>query len=342
MEDSTRYNFNSNDLLFKVYNYRKILISISAAAFVISTIVSFLITPKYQATTVLFTAPSVSISKSLISSSYSSLEKSIFGQEEEVEQILQVLNSEELHNKMIKKYNLVKHYELDADDPHLNSELSKKWERYVSFGRTQYMAIEISVLDRDPGLATAMANDIATTIDSVMNRMIIDRAVKAYSIVKNQYIEREHQLNILSDSLRKIMEYGVLDIETQSGSLNRGLAQAYIAGNQKAVDKIQEKLNIISKYGSKYLALTNIIESQSNQLSLLNSRCNEAKVDAEQTLSHIYVVDKANRPDKRTYPQRVLIVLISTISSFLLSILMLIIIDALKDFDSRELIMKKE
>jgi uncharacterized protein involved in exopolysaccharide biosynthesis len=341
MEDTTRYNFNSNDLLFKVYSHRKTIIVISVIAFVISTLVSFLITPKYQASTVLFPAPAVSISKSLISST-ASQDNGIFGEDEEVEQVLQVLNSEELQKKIVKKYNLISHYDIDADDPHLNSELNKKWDKYVSFGRTQYMAIEISVLDKDPDLATAMANDIAATIDSVMNRMITERAVKAYTIAKNQYQDREHQLTVLSDSLRKIMEFGVFDIETQSGSLNRGLAQAYIAGNQKAADKIQEKLNLISKYGSNYLALKNIIESQSIQLSLLNSRCNEAKVDAEQSLSHVYIVDKAYRPDKKAYPKRILIILISTIATFLLSILIVIILDAIKDFKVKELILKKE
>ena len=336
MEDSLRYNFNSNDLLFKVYRHRKPIIYITTAAIVISTIVSFLITPKYKASTVLFPAPAVSISKSLISTTAQSNENSIFGEDEEVEQVLQVLNSEELQKKIVKKYNLVNHYDLDPNDPHLNSELNKKWERYVSFGRTQFMAIEISVLDKNPDVATSMANDIASSIDSVMNRMVKERATKAYEIAKTQYKQREEQVQVLSDSLRKIMELGVYDIESQSGSLNRGLTQAYIKGNQKAVDKILERLSFLAKYGSKYLTLKNIIESQSIQLSLLNSKCNEAKVDAEQSLTHIYIVDKAYRPDKKAFPQRTLIILISTLSTFLLSILIIIIIDALKDFKGKE------
>jgi len=337
MEDTLRYNFNSSDILFKVYSNRKPIIIITIIAVIVSTIVSFVITPKFRASTVLFPAPSVSISKSLISVTAQSSENSIFGQDEEVEQVLQVLNSEELQKKIVQKYDLVNHYDLDSTDPHLNSELNKKWEKYVSFGRTQFMAIEISVLDKSPDIATSMANDIASCIDSVMNRMEKERATKAYEIVKIQYKQREEQVQVLSDSLRKIMEMGVYDIEAQSGSLNRGLTQAYIAGNQKAVDKILERLNFLAKYGSKYLTLKNIIESQSIQLSLLNSKCNEAKVDAEQSLTHIYVVDKAYRPDKKAFPQRALIILISALSTFLLSILIVIIIDALKDFKGKEL-----
>lgn len=341
MEDSSRYNFNSTDILFKVFNNRKPIIIITISAAIISAVVSFIITPKFRSTTVLFPAPAESISKSLISTTPNNSIKGIFGEDEEVEQILQVLNSEELQLKMVKKYKLIDHYDIDWDDPHLKSEINKKWDKYVSFGRTQYMAIEISVLDKSPDLATSMANDIAETVDSVMNRMIKERATKAYEIAKNEYIQREGQLKLLSDSLKQIMEQGVYDIESQSGSLNRGLTQALIKGNQKAADKIQEKLDKLAKNGSKYLALKNIIESQSIQLSLLNSRCNEAKVDAEQTLSHVYVVDKAYRPDKKAYPQRLLIVLISTISTFLLTVLSIIALDAIADFKKKELDLKK-
>jgi len=341
MEDTLRYNFNSNDIIFKVYSYRKPIIIITSIAIIISTIVSFLITPKFRASTVLFPAPAVSISKSLISVTAQSNENGIFGEDEEVEQVLQVLNSEELQQKIVKKYDLVNHYELDPSDPHLKSELNKKWEKYVSFGRTQFMAIEISVLDKSPEIATNMANDISASIDSVMNRMEKERAVKAYEIAKIQYKQREDQVNTLSDSLRKIMEMGVYDIKAQSASLNRGLTQAIIKGNQKAINQIQDRLDLLSKYGSKYFTLINIIESQSIQLSLLNSKCNEAKVDAEQSLTHIYVVDKAYRPDKKAFPQRSLIILITALSTFLLSILIVIIIDALKDFKQRDLISKK-
>ncbi len=341
MDDSLRYNFNSTDLLFKILSYKKQLIIITASAIVLSTVVSFLITPKFKASTVLFPAPTVSISKSLMSTTYTSNENSIFGEDKEVEQVLQVLNSEELQQKIVKKYNLISHYDLDPKNPHLQTELNKKWEKNVSFGRTQYMAIEISVLDIDPKTATLMANDIASSIDSVMNRMEKERAIKAYQIVKDQYENRQKELKKLSDSLQFIMRLGVYDIETQSGAYNRGYVQALTKGNQKALKEIQSKLDILAQYGSTFITLRNLIESQSEQLSLLNAKYKEAQVDAEQSLSHVYVVDKAYQPDKKAYPQRLLIILISTISTFLLSILIIIVIDAMNDFKKKESHLKK-
>jgi len=342
MKDKLKYKFNSNDFLFTIYSYRKPIIYIAIVAAVTSTIISFLITPKFKSTAVLFPAPTTSIAKSLIASNTYSKTESMFGEDKEVEQILQVLSSEDLQDKIVKKYDLVKHYDIDPKDKHLKSEIDKQYEKNISFGRTQYMAIEISVLDINPDTAAAIANDIASSIDSVMNRMEKDRAVKAFSIVKTEFEKRNAEFSILKDSLTKIMSFGVYDIESQAGSLSRVYAQALEKGNMKGAEKIQEKLNILAKYGGTFLTLTNVIKSQSEQLSLLNTKCKETQVDAEQTLTHFFVVDKAYSADKKSYPQRILIILNSTISSILLSILIVIIIEALRDFKQKDSLQKTQ
>lgn len=342
MEDNKRYQFNSNDLLFKVFSYRKIIVIIVGSAVVISAIVSFLITPKYESVAVLFPAPAKSISKSLIALQPGGEEKSLYGEDEEVEQVLQVLNSEEVKGKITKKYNLVKHYDLDPKDEHLKTKLHKEFAKNISFGRTQFMAIEIRVLDISPDTSALIANDIASTIDSVMNRMEKDRAVKAYEIVKDQYEIRRRDFELMSDSMCRVMQFGVYDIASQSGSLYREYGRAIIDGKTNAAKKIEEKLDILAKYGSKYIALENWIRDQSEQLSLLNTKLREAQVDAEQELTHVYIVDKAFAPDKKAYPQRILIVLITGVASLILAVILVFILEAIKDFKVRELAMKNQ
>lgn len=342
MENNDRYRFNSQDLLFKVFSYRKFITIIVGSAVVISAIVSFIITPKYKATAVLFPAPTTSISKSLIALNTSGEVKSLFGEDQEVEQVLQVLSSEELKQKIIKKYNLLKHYDLDSTAKDIKSQLNKQFEKNISSGRTQYMAVEISVLDHDPDTAALMANDIARMIDSVMNRMEKDRAVKAYEIVKTQFDLRNKELQMMSDSMREIMRYGVFDVATQSAALSKVYGQALLKGNTKAAEKIEEKLKVIAKYGGNYIALENWIENQSQQLSLLSTKCKEAQVDAEQELTHVYIVDNAFRPDKKAFPQRILIVLVTAISTLILSIVFIFVFEAIMDFKKRELLLKKE
>jgi uncharacterized protein involved in exopolysaccharide biosynthesis len=137
--------------------------------------------------------------------------------------------------------------------------------------------------------------------------------------------------------MKKIMSYGVFNIETQSGSLFRAYGEALIKDKHKAASEIQKKLDVLAKYGGQYMTLENWILNQSQQLSLLNTKVKEAQVDAEQSLTHVYIVDKAFRPDKKAYPQRLLIIVLSAISSLVFAVVLVFIIEAIKDFKAKEI-----
>ena len=73
----TDLNFNTTNLLLFMYSKRKPLIIISIIAFVVSVLVSLLITPRFRSTVIFFPASSASVSEALISTSGSYGEKGI-------------------------------------------------------------------------------------------------------------------------------------------------------------------------------------------------------------------------------------------------------------------------
>ena len=208
--ENTEYSFESNDLLYKVFRYRKPLLIITLIGFVAATIVSFCITPLFKSEVVIFPAPSLSTSQELIATQNAAKKESIFGEDKETEQILQVLNSDELREKLISKYNLWHHYDLDsANISHPNDKMLKKFKKNISFRRTEYSAVEISVLDEYPDTAALIANDIAGLIDTLMNGMEKRRAANALNIVQYEYNEKVNQLKTFEDSLSQLMQKGV-------------------------------------------------------------------------------------------------------------------------------------
>ena len=60
---------------------------------------------------------------------------------------------------------------------------------------------------------------------------------------------------------------------------------------------------------------------------LLKTKYDEARVDAESFISQKFIVDNAYKAEKKAYPIRWLIVVITTFSSLLLTIIVLIILD---------------
>ncbi|MCQ2959333.1 MAG: Wzz/FepE/Etk N-terminal domain-containing protein [Bacteroidales bacterium] len=335
MEDN-RYSFNSNELLFKVFHYKKPLLITTTIGAIVAIIVSFLITPLYRSTFVLYPAPSLAISESIKTKDVAKKE-SIYGEDKETEQILQVLNSDELRTRIINKYDLWKHYDIDsANVRYPNDKMLKKFQKRISYRRTEYMAVEISVLDADPDTAAMIANDIATLIDTVMNGMEHTRAKEVLNIVEYEYKTKEEQISDFNDSLKRIMEKGIYDYESQSEVVVEAYAQALASGNTKGAERIKEQLDTLAKYGAAYVSLRDFLEFESEQLSALNQKYKEAKVDAEQLLTHYFVVNKAIKSDKKAKPKRAIIVGISTIATFIFTFIVLIFIELLKEFKLQE------
>lgn len=336
MEENQKYFFNSTDLFAKAYNNRKLLISVTAGVAIISIIVSLLITPMYKASVILFPAPSASLAQSLISTTNSYKVPSVFGEEEEVEQILQVLNSDEIMHRLSSKYNLMKHYEIDPEEKYAKSKLYQSYKSNISFKRTEYMAVEIIVLDKSPDTAALIANDCTRLVDTVLNKMEQGRAMEALAIVEDEYNKKLVMMQVLEDSLKTIMKKGIYDYESQSEVYNSAYAEALANGNMKGAQKLEEKLQILSEYGSKYVALRDLHEFETEQLSDLSQKLKEAKVNAEKTLTHVMVVNDATVPDKKHSPRRSLIVLVSTFASFILTFISLMFVDLLKTIKTTE------
>lgn len=326
------YDFKSTDLLFKIFNYRKVLMYVGIFAFVVSTVISFLITPEYRATVVLFPAPSDALSKAFISTRNASQNTGVFGEDEEVERILQTLNSDELKRQLITRYNLFEHYEIDPAKNQSKSAISKKLNKNFNFTRTPFMAIEISVYDTDPELAAKMANDIPDLIDTVMNAMERKRARGAYQIVKFEYDAKVQSLQEKGNELKEIMKKGIYDFESQSEVYNKSYAEAIAQNNQRGIKALEEKLDILSEYGEKYITLRDFLLYESENLAHMSERLKEAKVDAEQTLDHVYVLNTADVPDRKDRPRRAIIVLTSVISALVLCFVGLLTLESFQAY----------
>ncbi|PJC62642.1 MAG: hypothetical protein CO022_03420, partial [Flavobacteriales bacterium CG_4_9_14_0_2_um_filter_32_27] len=105
---------NNQNLLVLMYKWRKPLLIISIAAFIISAITSFLIKETYQSTVTLFPSTINSVSKTLISRDPVKEDLLKFGEKEEAEQMFQILLSDKIRNQTIRNLNLIEYYEIDT------------------------------------------------------------------------------------------------------------------------------------------------------------------------------------------------------------------------------------
>jgi uncharacterized protein involved in exopolysaccharide biosynthesis len=323
--------FFSGILMKVLLKYLRHFAIIAVVVVILSSIFSssFFITPLFKSTVILYPTASNSISKVLLSENFNNSKDILeFGEVEQTEQMLQVLNSNKIRDKIISKYKLLQHYGIKETDQFKMTHLFEEYEEKFVFRRTEFMAVKITVYDKDPQFASDMANDVSELVDSTINMMQKEIAIKAFSIVQDEYIKLKQEVKFKEDSLTVLRGYGVHDYESQSEMFNRQLAIEMAKGNnQSGVNRLESKLKILAKYGGPYVSLRDGLEHDKKKLSELRAKYDEAKVDATESLPHKFVVSNAYKAEKKSYPIRWLIVAISTITSLFIAMLIFAFIE---------------
>jgi uncharacterized protein involved in exopolysaccharide biosynthesis len=326
--------YDAFDLIKFTWDKKWILIGISIIAGIASILISLQIADRFKSTVVLFPAASVSIAKNLVETSSISMDSRdilSFGREEDAERMLQILHSNQIKDYIVKKYDLMSHYEIDMAPKNFPyTKLDNKYKGNIKFRRTEFMSIEISVLDEDPQYAADIANDIAAYIDSTIHNMQKDRAIEAYKIVEKEYLLSQQHIEQLSDSIQKIRNLGVIDYESQAAALNEAYAAALSNGNNSAAQTISRRMNTLARYGGVYVELSKKLESEIERLGMLKDKYAAAKINVEQTVPQIFIVDTASKSERKAEPKRSIIVFVSTVTSFAMALLLLLIVDNVK------------
>ena len=328
-EEKSQFNFESTDLILYIWKRKIPLILITLAAAIISTLVSFTITPKFRSAVVLFPASASPVSKSLLQTNYQDRVGMLgYGEEEQLERILQVLHSDEIRDSIVFKYNLMEHYEIDKDGAFPITKLSAQYSSNIKYSRTEFNSIIIEVMDEDPQMAADIANSIAALIDVTINEMKRERALKAFELVEHQFNLAEARVQQLNDSVSYYNKKGVVAHEDQMGRLTEAYGIALSAGNMKAANILEERMEVIQKYAAPFILFHAQWENESLRLSDLTAKYIEAKAETESTLSHVFLLDKAYKAEKKAYPKKSIIVMVSTFSTFILALILFIFFES--------------
>ena len=317
-------NFFNNEFILKVIGkYKKILTIISILTIIISAAATYLIEPLYRSTAIFFPIPISSVGKAALSTN-SNKDIMEIGDEEVVEQFLQILHSDYIRHYIIKKYDLLHRYHIDTTAKYPLTKLYKKYKDRITFNKTKYLSIEINVLDPDPQKSAQIANEIMNLVDTVANNMQYKRSKLIYLEVKKNLNNLQNEIAQIVDSLSSLGNKGLVDYESQSRALMEAYGKAILENKTALAEKLKAQIDTIAKYGPVYTSLMNYLNYQREQLSLLRSKYIEAKANLDLKIPYKYVVSRAEVPEKKAYPIRWLIVLISLISVFLIDLIILI------------------
>ena len=322
--ETTELEKERQNLLVYIWKRRKILMMISGIAAVLSLIVSLLMTPIYRSTAIVFPAATSTVSFSEQRNAKAAAMD--FGEEEHAEQLVQILSSSRIRDKIVQEFDLMKHYKIDPNDENKYYKLVKSYNENFLFVRTRYGSIQIDVLDRDPKLAADMANKIVDLIDTVKNQMVAERTWPAFEINKRKKEQLEKEREDLVHRMDTLSAMGVMSLDGRTE-----LFQAYVSAGGAEKAEIKHIIDVNIKYGSTFDALDFSLKEKITQLELFKVSYEQAESDAYAIFNHKFVVEKAVVADKKDKPKRLIIVLLSTIGAFIFGLFTLLIKDRLNE-----------
>lgn len=330
MEQSNKeFSLNSTQIITFLWEKRKLIIIVTAIAFVVSMAVSFLIPERFKASAVVYPARANQQSKDVFSTT---LQRglTIFGEDDEAEQLLQILSSETLRDIVIRKHHLVENWGIDPSDRYARTKVYGIYGDIVSFRPTQYQSVRIDVEDFAPESSAAIANTIVSVADSLMRAAKAQVTTKALEALKVQYEEGLKEMSSLEDSLTAIMQNGVINFEGQTDRYHKAYAEALVNGNRSGADAIAKKIAEIAPYGSKYIRYNEEIEYMALHLTEMRENLKVLRLEASQVIPSQFVIDWASVPDKKTYPKKSIVIVVSTMSAFFFLVFLLIIAEFIR------------
>ena len=184
------------ELLRFLYKERKWIIIAVVIASVLVIAATSMMEIKYKATGTVFPPG--------FNSADRMLENPQFGYNIEADRLIQIGESVNLKDSVIQYFDLINYYEIDQNDADWKDRLLKKYEKDISFERTKYMSVKITVLNRDPDQAAAMVQEIIDLLSRFWERLFKNNMLETLNYAQKMYTDKQSEVSAMLDSIYRL------------------------------------------------------------------------------------------------------------------------------------------
>ncbi|NTW34418.1 MAG: hypothetical protein HGB12_17660, partial [Bacteroidetes bacterium] len=272
---------------------------------------SLFIKPKYKSTAVLY--PSNLIP-------YSS--------ETPTELMLQIFESDDIRDSLIKKLNLATHYDIDLTQNNAYTKLIKEFESNVDIRKTEYESVVIEIFDTDPQFACNMVKDMVTLFNMKARDLQRSKSKEVLKITKDQMDGKQKQIDTLQKRLNDLrMNYGILDYDIQAKESMRAYYKMLGNGQKGNANFLNSTIENLKEKGGEYVLLKEMFDAATLSFDKLKEEYEITLRDVEKKLTYTNYVSSPIPSDKKTYPIRWLIVTISSITTMFFALIIIALIE---------------
>ncbi len=317
-------NYFSNMNLLKIFlkwKWPLLILHVIAALLAIFISSPLIIKPKFRSSTVLYP---------------SNIQP--YSDESQTEQMLQWLNSRDIMDSMIVRYDLAKHYQIPADAKSHNTIIEYMYNKHIKINKTQYESIKVDVLDTDP----VRARDMVYSIIDFLN-------LKIRSIHREKYGEVIRSYRQMLDNKKKEIDsvmqqhhllrtkYELIDYGNQTREIVRGYLRTVDGSNSTQINTREVaklKANIEEK-GGDFIYYNTMIYALLDHYSRIKYDYEAHLYHYNKEFTYVNFVSHPVVSDKKAYPVRWLILAYALLGTAVFSILAIALIENTKSLKDR-------
>ena len=275
---------------------------------------SIFITPKYKSTARIY--PSNNI--------YT------FSEESKSEQLLEFVTSLDIKLRTIDVFNLDEVYRLNKQDHNYMTQILNKFDDNVNCKKTEFETIEIQVLDTDPQRASNMCDSIVSFLNAKVRLLHKIKHEEVATIAKKDYSLISHKVDSLEEKLNFLRkEYQILDYRVQAEEITKGMVRvlAQQGMNTSGGKQLTKWFKNLSEKGGEFEILDRQQREFIGQKDSLMKIYDQSVSSANKKIIYGQLVQNPIPADKKSYPVRSIIVLMSTLAALFVALLSILLIE---------------
>jgi tyrosine-protein kinase Etk/Wzc len=350
--------------LIVLAKWKSLLLWMTLGAGLVSAIVSLLLPPIYTGTVrIMPPQQSQSIASSILGQfgPLASIAGRDLGLHNPGDLYIAMLRSRTVGDELIADFSLMEVYKSRL---HVDAERQLEAATDISAGKEG--VISVSVKDRNPQRAADLANAYVVKIQKLTQTLAITEAGRRRLFFEGEVLKANRDLATAEFALKKTQENtGIIQLDSQAKAVIEAVSslRAQIASKEAQVQAMSAfaaaenpelvraqhelaafrselsrfeggqggnmSLSKVPEAGLAYVRDVRDVKYREALLELLTKQYEIARIDEGKDALIIQVLDKAHRPEVRSWPHRSIIVLCGTLLAFFSSIVCAFIVEAL-------------
>nr|BCX00276.1 MAG: hypothetical protein KatS3mg041_0322 [Bacteroidota bacterium] len=282
-----------------------------------------------------------------------------FAMNADFERYYAILTSRRAKWDVIQRFKLMDVYQTRTKRYPITATM-KKLDQNTRFGMHREGYFEISVWDRDPRRAAEMANYYVELLNRIHTEISTAEARAYREFIETRYRKARRDLDSLGRRLAEFQRrYGVYDLPSQLGAyfstiaeitaelyrleVQRDALRASLQEDNPLLSQLEEQIraarakllslsretgpvrlmapmDALPEVNRQYLDLMRELTVQAKIQEVIVPLYEQARVEEQRNTPTVIVLDRAEIPERKDHPRRMIIVLASTLSVLILSI----------------------